>query len=83
MRIQEITKRTIKGMSFGTVFVTQTYRSLFLTEMKKTMINQILKQAVTLKMRLTMILTRRLTCTNNSFLAKLCIEMVANLGVYA
>ena len=35
-------------MSFGTIFVTQmTYRTLFLTEMKKTVINQILKQAVT------------------------------------
>ena len=52
--IQEITKQMIKGMSFGTIFVTQmTYRSLFLTEMKKTVINQSLKQAMTLKMRLT------------------------------
>ena len=61
-------------MSFGTIFVTQmTYQSLFLTEMKKTVNNQILKQAVTLKMGLTTILAQTLTYTNNLFLAELCI----------
>ena len=45
--IQGITERMVKGMSFGTIFVTRmTHRSLFLTEMKKTVINEILKQAV-------------------------------------
>ena len=47
-RILEITDGTTKEMLFGA-----TYRNLFLTEIKKTMMNQISKPAVTLKMCLT------------------------------
>ena len=61
--------RTIREMSFGAIFVTHISEFVFDRD-KENNDQSDLKQSVTLKMRLTTILTGRLTCTNNSFSAK-------------
>ena len=67
-------------MSFGTIFVNQmTYCSLFLAEMKKTVINQILKQAMTLKMKLTTTVDSNTDCMREFLLFRSFDQIILNI----